>query len=152
MNTSVGTRTPKSTTLHQHSITSMLWWNHSQMAYSDRSWHAMDDHAFQGIERWSNQEYLLVDIYDVTRQFLSRHVAVIQIEGKTFQPQRSSSVTIQYCNWWRPSQSKRLTFNLYYCHMSAQELPSHTFAVAWSSTKLYIWWTVHFSSFHLGPV
>ena len=31
-------------------------------------------------------------------QFLSEHVAVKQVEGKTFQPQRSSSVTILYCN------------------------------------------------------
>ena len=45
---------------------------------------------------------------------------------------QSSSVTILYCNWWRPSRSKRLTFNLFYCYVSAQELPSHTFAVAMS--------------------
>ena len=31
----------------------------------------------------------------MTGQFLSRHVAVKQIEGKTFRPRRSSSVTIQ---------------------------------------------------------
>ena len=31
----------------------------------------------------------------------------------------------QYCNWRRPSRSKRLTFNLFYCYVSAQELPSH---------------------------
>ena len=68
----------------------------------------------------------------MTGQFLSGHIAVKQVEGKTFRPQRSSSVTILYCNWWRPSRSKRLTFNLFYCYVSAQELPSRTFAVAMS--------------------
>ena len=31
-------------------------------------------------------------------QFLSEHVAVKQVEGKTFRPRRPSSVTILYCN------------------------------------------------------
>ena len=30
-----------------------------------------------------------------------------------------------YCNWCRPLRSKRLTFNLLYCYVFAQELPSH---------------------------
>ena len=75
----------------------------------------------------------------MTGQFLSRHVAVKQIGGKTFRPRRSSSVTIrQYCNWWRPSRSKRLTSNLFYCYVSAQDLPSHTFAVAMSLFQITI--------------
>ena len=61
----------------------------------------------------------------MTWQFLSGYVAVKQVEGKTFWPWRSSSVfSIQYCNWWRPSQSKRLTFNLFYCYVATQGLPS----------------------------
>ena len=67
----------------------------------------------------------------MTGQFLSGHVAVKQVEGKTFWLRRSSSVTIPD-NWWRPSRLKCLTFNLFYCYVSAEELPSHTFAVAMS--------------------
>ena len=70
-------------------------------------------------------------------QFLSEHVAVKQVEGKTFRPQRSS-VTILYCNWRRPLRSKRLTFNLFYCYLFTQELPSHTFAQAMSLYQIIV--------------
>ena len=46
--------------------------------------------------------------------------------------------TVQYCNWWRPSRSKRLTFNLFYCYVSAQELPSHKLGVG--NARM---WNVH---------
>ena len=58
-------------------------------------------------------------------QFLSTHVALKQVESKTFWLQWSPSVTIQYCNWRRPLVSKRLTLNLFYCYVFAQKLPSH---------------------------
>ena len=61
----------------------------------------------------------------VAGQFLSEHVAVKQVEGMTFQPRRSSSVT-------RPLQSKRLTFNLF-----DQEFPSHISAVAMSLYQIH---------------
>ena len=44
---------------------------------------------------------------------------------KTFRP-------VSYCSWQRPLQSKCLTFNLLYCYVFAQEMPSPTYAVAMS--------------------
>ena len=57
---------------------------------------------------------------DMAGQFLSKQVAVKQVESKTFRPHE-----VQHCNWRRPSWSKRLTFNLFHCYVFAQELPSH---------------------------
>ena len=51
----------------------------------------------------------------------------------------------KYCNWRRPSRSKRLTFNLFYCYVSAQELPSHNFH------QLYVW-PRDFPSTFLAPM
>ena len=61
-------------------------------------------------------------------QFPSKHIAIRSI-CKTFQPQRSSSVTKTvfvtdencFCNWRRPSWSKHLT-NWPYCYVFAQKL------------------------------
>ena len=66
-------------------------------------------------------------------QFLREHVAVKQVESKTFRPRRSS-----YCNWRRPLWSKRLSFNLlFYCYMFAQELPSHIlYNTKWPTRRL----------------
>ena len=63
-------------------------------------------------------------------QSLSKHIAVKQIESNTYRPQSSLSVTTPSIR--RTLQSKCLTFNLFYCYMFAQELPSHTYAVAMS--------------------
>ena len=94
----------------------------------------------------------------MTGQFLSGHIAVKQVEGKMFRPRRSSSITILYCNWWRPSQSKCFTFNLFYCYVSAQELPSHTFAVAMSLYQITMYmhimpsqWWMDFARYTIMP-
>ena len=66
-------------------------------------------------------------------QFPSEHVAIQSI-CKTFRPWRSSSVT-KFCNWRRPSQSKRYT-NWPYCYMFTRKLITSTLCtVAWASTK-----------------